>query len=327
MTAEPSHPGVTDAPVTGALRRLPRRLKRADQRPRLIVDASFAGEHAPPLFQSAVGANVLGGARAIRRLGSVLCLTALGIPVQAICLALPGRVWVRTAAFYWTGVTESLGLRVRVIGTRAQPSGRPVIFVANHTSWLDIPVLGSTLRACFIAKSEVGSWPLIGLVARLGRTVFISRKPRTARRESEEMQRRLASGDDLILFPEGTSSDGSRVLPFRSAFFAITEPIEGAPAPIIQPVSVAYDRLAGLPAGRTTRPLFAWYGDMDLASHFWRLARHRGLRVSVLLHAPIDPAAFPDRKALAQAVWRVVAEGASQLRQNRSARPLTATAP
>lgn len=323
MTVEPSHPEVTAAPASGEVRRSPKRLKRAE-RPRLMVDGAFGGELAPPLFPS-TGGNVVGGARAIRRLGAVLGLTAVGIPTQAACLALPGRVWVRTAAFYWTGVAESLGLRVRVIGTRAQPSGRPVIFVANHTSWLDIPVLGSALQACFISKSEVGSWPLIGLIARLGRTVFISRKPHTARRESEEMRRRLASGDDLILFPEGTTSDGSRVMPFRSAFFAIAEPVEGAPAPIIQPVSVAYDRLAGLPAGRTTRPLFAWYGDMDLASHFWRLARYRGLRVSVLLHPPIDPAAFPDRKALAQAVWRVVAEGASQMRQNRPARPLTAT--
>ena len=91
------------------------------------------------------------------------------------------------------------------------------------------------------------------------------------------------------------------MLPFRSSFFAIAE---GDEPPLIQPVSVVYDRLAGLPTGRASRPLFAWYGDMDLASHFWRLAQHRGLRVTVLLHAPLDPARFPDRKALSQAVWR-----------------------
>ncbi len=327
MTAEPWHPPVTDAPAAATVRRLPRRLQRAERRPQLPTDASFAGESAPPLFQTTAGAHVAGGLRATRRLAAVLGLTAVGIPAQAACLAMPGRLWVGTAAFYWTGVTRSLGLRVRVIGKRAEPGPRPVIFVANHTSWLDIPVLGSTLSACFIAKSEVGSWPLIGLIARLGRTVFISRSPRATRRESEEMRRRLAHGDDLILFPEGTTSDGSRVMPFRSAFFAIVEPAEGVAAPIIQPVSVAYDRLAGLPAGRTTRPLFAWYGDMDLASHFWRLGRYRGLRVTVLLHPPVDPAAFPNRKALAHAVWRVVADGASQLRQNRPARPLSASAP
>lgn len=326
MTSEPSRPPVTDTPAAGPVRRLPRRLRRAE-RPRLPADSSFGGESAPPLFPTSAGANLTGGLRATRRFAAMLGLTAVCIPTQAACLALPGRLWVGTAAYYWTGVTRSLGLRVRVIGKRAEPGSRPVIFVANHTSWLDIPVLGSTLRACFVAKSEVGSWPLIGLVARLGRTVFISRTARATRRETQEMRRRLGLGDDLILFPEGTTSDGSRVMPFRSAFFAITEPAEGAAAPLIQPVSVAYDRLGGLPAGRTTRPLFAWYGDMDLASHFWRLGRYRGLRVSVLLHPPVDPAAFTNRKALAQAVWRVVAEGASQLRQNRTARPASASGP
>ena len=74
--------------------------------------------------------------------------------------------------------------------------------------------------------------------------------------------------------------------------------------------------------GRDVRPLFAWYGDMDIASHFWRLTQHRGLRASVLLHTPIDPASFPNRKALSQAVWQAVADGAATLRQNRPARPL-----
>ena len=101
---------------------------------------------------------------------------------------------------------------------------------------------------------------------------------------------------------------------------------EGDDPPLIQPVSVVYDRLSGLPTGRATRPLFAWYGDMDIASHFWRLAHHRGLRVSVLLHAPLDPTGFADRKALAAAVWGAVADGAATLRQNRPAKPLAASA-
>ena len=139
----------------------------------------------------------------------------------------------------------------------------------------------------------------------------------------------LKAGDNLILFPEGTSSDGSRVLPFRTSFFAVAEVQAGedrSELPLIQPVSVVYDRLAGLPTGRACRPLFAWYGDMDLASHFWRLAQQRGLRVTVLLHAPLDPALFPNRKALSQAVWGTVADGAATLRQNRPAQPLSVPA-
>ena len=129
---------------------------------------------------------------------------------------------------------------------------------------------------------------------------------------------RLARGDSLILFPEGTSSDGSRVLPFRTPFFAV---VDGAKEPpVIQPVSIVYDRLGGLPCRHATRPVFAWYGDMDLASHFWQLAKWQGLRATILLHEPIDPTEFHSRKALAQECWHTVAEGAATLRQNRPVR-------
>ena len=191
-----------------------------------------------------------------------------------------------------------------------------MVYASNHSSWLDVLVLGGSLEACFIAKEEVSRWPVIRTVAWLGRTVFVSRRPRDTVRERDGMRARLAAGDNLLLFPEGTSNDGSRVLPFRSAFFSVCEG-EGAGRPMIQPVSVVYDQLGGLPIGRASRAIFAWYGDMDLASHYWRLAQHRGLRATILLHAPIDPAAYPSRKELSQAVWKAVADGAATLRQNR----------
>ncbi|HEY6430898.1 MAG TPA: lysophospholipid acyltransferase family protein [Acetobacteraceae bacterium] len=266
--------------------------------------------------------RLLGSIRALGRLAFLLGWTFVAMPIQAGCLASPGRAKIAFARFYWATFCRLFGIRVRVIGQHAK--GRRVVFVSNHSSWLDIPVLGGQLEACFVSKGEVGSWPLIGLIARLGRTVYVSRQRGSTRKERDDMRARLAEGDNLILFPEGTTSDGSRVMPFRSAFFAIAE---GEDKPLIQPVSVVYDRLAGLPIGRATRPLFAWYGDMDIASHYWRLARHRGLRVSVLLHAPLEPDSFAGRKALAQTVWRVVADGAATLRQNRPARPISLTPP
>ncbi len=103
------------------------------------------------------------------------------------------------------------------------------------------------------------------------------------------------------------------------AFFSVAE---GEDPPLIQPVSVVYDRLAGLPTRRSTRAVFAWYGDMDLASHFWRLAQWRGMRASVLMHPPLDPREFADRKQLAQAAWDAVAGGAAAMRQNREERAI-----
>ncbi len=256
--------------------------------------------------------------RVARRGGSVLLWTLPCMAIQAICLVLPGRAKVAYARFYWSVVCRLLGLSVRMIGAPASAqNGRPVVYVSNHSSWLDVPVLGGRLEACFVSKDEVGRWPFVGTVARLGRTVFISRQRQATGRERDALRERLAAGDSLLLFPEGTTSDGSRVMPFRSSFFAIAE---GPDPPLIQPVSVVYDRLGGLPTGRACRPVFAWYGDMDLASHFWRFAQHCGLRASILLHPPLDPAGFAGRKALSHAVWQAVADGASTLRQNRQVR-------
>jgi lyso-ornithine lipid O-acyltransferase len=268
--------------------------------------------------------------RAARRGALIVALTLPSMLIQALCLGLPGRAKVAFPRFFWWWFARTLGLDVRVVGELASRStGRPVIFVSNHSSWVDVPVVGGVLPGSFVAKGDVAGWPVIRTIAWLGRTVFVSRQRGSTGRERDAMQAVLARGDNLILFPEGTSSDGSRVLPFRSSFFALAQGNDGDEAarlPLIQPVSVVYDRLNGLPAGRSSRPVFAWYGDMDIASHFWRMTQHLDMRVTVLLHAPLDPATFPDRKSLSQAVWRTVADGASMLRQNRPARPLSVEA-
>jgi 1-acyl-sn-glycerol-3-phosphate acyltransferase len=264
--------------------------------------------------------------RVARRGLAVLAWTLPAMLIQALCLILPGRAKVGFARVYWATFAGLIGIKVRVIGTIAErEAGRPVIYVSNHSSWVDIPVAGGVLDGRFVAKGDVATWPVVSTIARLGRTVFVSRTRTSTGKERDIMRAVLKAGDNLILFPEGTSSDGSRVLPFRTSFFAVAESRlwdNPAESPLIQPVSVVYDRLGGLPAGRASRPVFAWYGDMDIASHFWRLTQHIGLRATVLLHTPLDPALFEDRKALSQAVWKIVADGASTLRQNRPARPL-----
>lgn len=300
--------------------------RRLGRRPTLLPDPDRTPGFFLQLPKGREGWLVARRVRAIRRGIAILAWTLPSMVMQACCLMLPGRAKVTFARVYWAGFASLIGIAVRVIGTPAKPpAGRAVVYVSNHSSWIDIPVVGGVLDGRFVAKADVGTWPLIGTIARLGRTVFVSRARASIGQERDAMRAVLRGGGNLILFPEGTSSDGSRVLPFRSAFFAIAEVRPGEQRfelPIIQPVSVVYDRLSGLPAGRASRPVFAWYGDMDIASHFWRLAQHIGLRVTVLLHAPIDPDSFEDRKMLSQAVWRIVAEGAADLRQNRPAHPL-----
>lgn len=289
-------------------RRRPRREKPIRLRPRL------PGR----LWNDVLGDRPLGGRfRAARRIACVLIFTMLCIPVQGVLVQFSGPARNHFARFYWRTLCWLIGLKLRVIGT---PSAEPrTLYVSNHTSWLDILVLGATVNARFVSKSEVADWPLIGWVAKLGRSVFVSRSRGRTGSEAQELRTRLEAGDSLILFPEGTTSDGARVLPFRSSFFSVA----GA-ASRIQPVTVVYDRLGGLPVGRRDRPLFAWYGDMETGSHAWRLLRRTGTRVSVVLNESFSPEAMPDRKALAARVGRSVTETAAALRQNRDVTPRAA---
>ena len=297
------------------------------RRPRLVFEPTSEPGYFLSLPPGRDGWLVARRLRAARRGILIIALTLPSMLVQATCLVIPGRAKVAFPLFFWGRFARALGLDVRVVGELAtKSSDRPVIFVSNHSSWVDVPVVGGVLPGSFIAKGDIERWPVVRTIARLGRTVFVSRQRISSGRERDAMREVLARGDNLILFPEGTSSDGSRVLPFRSSFFALAEGKTADPtarAPLIQPVSVVYDRLNGLPAGRSSRPVFAWYGDMDIASHFWRMTQHLDMRVTVLLHAPLDPAMFPDRKSLSRAVWQTVADGAAMLRQNRPARPLS----
>ncbi len=249
----------------------------------------------------------------VSRLLAVLLWTLLAMPVQAVLIALPGRAKVRFAQIYWRGVALILGLRITVIGELA--TQRPVLFIANHCSWLDIVALGSVLPGCFVAKREIGRWPVISWIARLGRTVFVSRNRANVAREQGELAARLNAGDGIILFPEGTTSDGNRILPFASSFFVLAD---AAAKPHVQPVTLVYDRLDGLPVVRADRPEIAWYGDMELAPHFNRIGRRRSLHATIVLDPPIAPGTFPNRKALAAALEARIAHNAAALRQGRT---------
>lgn len=281
----------------------------------------FSASDPETLWGDVLGFRPLGGrVRAVRRIATILLWTLFALPVQALLVLLPGRAHVGFGKLYWRGVAWLMGLRLRVLGSPA--AGRSTLFVSNHSSWLDIVVLGATLEANFVAKQEIGRWPVVNLIARLGRTVFVSRSRTQTKGEAAVIRERLGAGDSIILFPEGTTSDGGRVMTFRSAFLSVADHAQR-----VQPVSIVYDRLGGLPACRRDRPLFAWYGDMDIGSHLWRLARRPSARATIVLHPPLDPAAWSDRKTLTAACSAVIAESCATLRQNRPAEPLAPRRP
>jgi 1-acyl-sn-glycerol-3-phosphate acyltransferase len=254
--------------------------------------------------------------RLVIRLVLVVLWTVPCMGLQFVLLRAPGRGAEKFALVYWVGVRRILGLRLTVRGVVAQ--GRPVLFVANHCSWIDIVALGSVLPGCFVSKADVAGWPAVGWVAKLGRTVFVSRGKATMVAERDEMNRRLAKGDNIILFPEGTTSDGTRILPFQSGFLAIAA---AAARPEIQVVTIVYDGLEGLPVRRRDRPEISWYGDMDMATHFPVIGRRRSFHATLVLDPPIAAAAFANRKVLARAIAARLTENAAALRQGRVVAP------
>jgi 1-acyl-sn-glycerol-3-phosphate acyltransferase len=161
----------------------------------------------------------------------------------------------------------------------------------------------------FVAKAEVAQWPGYGWLAKLQRTVFVDRRRNSTMEQRDSIGRRLAAGDALVLFPEGTSNDGNRILPFRSALLSVAEAAPADRPLAIQPVSIAYTSVNGVPLGWGLRPLVAWYGGMELGGHLWRFSRLGLVEVVVQFHDEARVGDFPSRKELTRYCAEAVAGG------------------
>lgn len=258
--------------------------------------------------------------RAVSRLSLYLPWTIVLMPVQALAVRFGWRLQTTLPAFYHRICCWILGLDVEIRGTVS--TAAPTLFVSNHLSYLDIEVLGSVISGSFVAKTEVRTWPFFGALARLQRTVFVDRsKPGSTHTQRDSMQSRLEAGDNLVLFPEGTSSDGNRTLPFKSALFAAAGMRIGDRPLTVQPVSIACTALDGIPLGRRLRPIYAWYGDMDLLSHLWNVVKQGHLTITLIFHPPVTLEDVQSRKSLADHCWRVIATGVSEANAGRLPEP------
>jgi 1-acyl-sn-glycerol-3-phosphate acyltransferase len=234
----------------------------------------------------------------------LILVSAVGVVIQCTLfwLDLPAA---RTFPMrYHRTVCRLIGLRINLHGAIAE--ARPLLLVSNHVSWLDITVIGSLVPLSFVAKQEVASWPVFGLFARLQRSVFIDRnRRRGAHAANAALAERLKAGEVMVLFAEGTSSDGNRVLPFKSAILGAAEQAvreSHLPEVAIQPMAIAYTHRHGLPIDRLERPFYAWYGNMDLLPHIWGVLKHGPVDVSIALGPVHATADFADRKQLSRAL-------------------------
>jgi 1-acyl-sn-glycerol-3-phosphate acyltransferase len=236
-----------------------------------------------------------GRVRAALTLSTFLCMTLPCMAVQQFFLLAWPSMAARFPQAYHKRLAKILGVKVNING--CVPEKGPALIVANHVSWLDIVILSTAAKLSFVAKREVGTWPLFGSLARLQRSVFIERDRRHATGTGrDEMKTRLANGDVLVLFAEGTSGDGNSVLPFKSAYFGAAD-LEGV---AIHPCTIAYSGHRNLPMNRRMRPFYAWYGDMELPIHLWEAVSNGPIEVDLIFHEPrkmTDPKA---RKEIAR---------------------------
>ncbi|MDP1584386.1 MAG: lysophospholipid acyltransferase family protein [Bradyrhizobium sp.] len=266
--------------------------------------------------------------RALSILLAFATLTLVLLPFQLAAMALGLRLQRTLPHCYHRILCALIGVRISEVGTRSTAS--PALILSNHVSWLDICVISALSPMVFVAKHEVARWPVFGWLARLQRTIFINRQARhQTGAASREIAGRLLGGDAVVLFAEGTSSDGIRVLPFRSALVGAVHHALGNSTQhshvTVQPMSLAYRSLSGVPLGRGLRQRVAWYGDAELIPHLLAVLASGAVDVTVSWGAATAHDRSADRKAITRDAERSVRRmTAAALRHAPAAQALAA---
>lgn len=234
---------------------------------------------------------------------SMLIMIVLLGPLQLASIAFGWRLQQVIPHLFHRVLCATIGIRIHEVGSRS--AATPLLILSNHASWLDILVIGARTPVVFVAKSEIAKWPLFGWLAKLQRTIFVERERRqTTGVTAREIGERMVSGDAVVLFAEGTSSDGIRVLPFRSALVGAVHHALGESTHhdkvMVQPMSLAYVGFGGLPVGRALHQRIAWYGDVDLVPHLIGIIASGAIDVTVTWGDAVAYDTTADRKQIAR---------------------------
>lgn len=225
-------------------------------------------------------------------------------PLYWILLKINQSLGFRFGRFYLSMWRKCIGHQLIIKGELSKV--KPTLFISNHSSYVDILVLGTFVPARFVAKQEVAQWPIMGWLATRQGTIYIDRSRNAIAEGTDKLLDYIDKGESLILFPEGTTSDGCRILPFGSSFFDIAMKKNL----IVQPITITYAGWNGLPMPRILRKMCGWFSpDIDLLSHLWRIAQWGTVQVVVELHPLLKASNFASRKELSQASFQAVQEG------------------
>lgn len=235
--------------------------------------------------------------RGILRTLAFAVMTALLLACFLVAYPLGDRARSLLKRGWSCGTLFILGIRVTRIGEACR--SHPTLLVSNHVSYLDIPCIAACTDTLFIAKSEVADWPLFGLLARLTQTLFIKRHWRQAKIQRDQIARVLETGDRILLFGEGTSSDGLDILPVKTSLLSVAEPGITHRTIAVQTITLRYARLRnGEPIDARNAELYAWWGDMELVGHLWRVMTLPGAEIEVIFGSPELSTNIDSRKVL-----------------------------
>ncbi len=244
----------------------------------------------------------------VRATSRLIALTTLTLSLLAVY-----------SASFWRGATARrrivrawhmaaariVGIHIRTHGQIAAPGA---LIASNHVSYIDVIALGALTEATFVAKASVARWPVIGFLARLVNTLFVDRASTHCLGQIKAIAATLNERQSIVLFPEGTSTAGRMVLPFKSTLF---EAVRGTQHPVmVQPVTIAYVKnIHGWDLPIDERRIHPWIGDDELVPHLWAMLKHPGVLADVMFHQPVNADSFVSRKELAEHCHTVSAHG------------------
>ena len=237
------------------------------------------------------------------RLTIFLLLTLALLPFQFIIVFFIKNYTYIIPYFYHKICLRIFGIKIKTFGKVSINS--PILLISNHASYLDIIILGSLFKTSFIAKKEISKWPLLGILAKLQNTIFIDRRVSSLKNQENQIIKHLNEKKNLVIFPEGTSSDGNRVLPFKSSLFNIFEKNLNSKI-LVQTITIVYKKINGIPMNRIERKNITWHSNMDLIPNIFNVLKKLSIEVEVIFNDEFLPSKEYDRKKLALHCWEKI---------------------
>ena len=237
------------------------------------------------------------------RLIIFLLLTVALLPFQFIIVFFIKNYAYIIPYFYHKICLRIFGIKIKTFGKVSINS--PILLISNHASYLDIIILGSLFKTSFIAKKEISKWPLLGILAKLQNTIFIDRRVSSLKNQENQIIKHLNEKKNLLIFPEGTSSDGNRVLPFKSSLFNIFEKNLNSKI-LVQTITIVYKKINGIPMNRIERKNITWHSNMDLIPNIFNVLKKLSIEVEIIFNDEFLPSKEYDRKKLALHCWEKI---------------------